>query len=219
MRVDREERIFAMLTARELLEKLLDRGVRKGPPRHHLRLGGRQVFHCQRRDGSHDLVLREGREVILGLVMKRFWSKVDRQGPDECWMWTAGTRSSYGAFRVQSKMYRAHRVAWCLENDVDIQTLSPKTVIRHECDNRPCCNPAHLLSGSQQDNIQDMLNRERSSYGEDHYATNLSEEMVREIRRLCEEGLLSQKEIACLAGIGQSAGSLIHCRKNWIHTS
>ncbi len=31
MRVDQEKRMFVTLTARELLEKLLDRDVRKGP--------------------------------------------------------------------------------------------------------------------------------------------------------------------------------------------
>lgn len=36
--------------------------------------------------------------------MKRFWSKVQRAGPDECWEWTASkTLDGYGQFWLKSK--------------------------------------------------------------------------------------------------------------------
>lgn len=37
---------------------------------------------------------------------------------------------------------------------------SPK-VVMHKCDNRKCINPDHLVGGTQQDNIDDMMNKQR----------------------------------------------------------
>ena len=45
--------------------------------------------------------------------MKRFWDKVDKDGPDGCWEWTAGRSiTGYGRFLVDGKNRLAHRVAW-----------------------------------------------------------------------------------------------------------
>jgi hypothetical protein len=40
-------------------------------------------------------------------------------------------------------------------------TLQPGQVVRHACDNPACVNPLHLMVGTQQDNIRDMLQRGR----------------------------------------------------------
>jgi SAM-dependent methyltransferase len=52
-------------------------------------------------------------------MSERFWSKVDRRGPDECWPWVgARLESGYGRFKLsnQRKLVPAHRFAWELEN-------------------------------------------------------------------------------------------------------
>jgi hypothetical protein len=47
---------------------------------------------------------------IRGDDEARFWSHVDRRGPEECWPWTAGTdRWGYGQFRVEGRIWPAHR--------------------------------------------------------------------------------------------------------------
>lgn len=94
-----------------------------------------------------------------------FWSRVEvRKSWDECWEWT-GPALPFGHGRYDSVAGKtAHRFAWALEN----LALPPKSaVVRHLCDNPPCCNPRHLLLGSQQDNVQDMVDRGRANWSED----------------------------------------------------
>lgn len=80
---------------------------------------------------------------------------VDRQGPDECWDWTAGrTALGYGFFRYQGKRYYAHRWAVGLGPGDD-------GVAMHTCDRPPCCNPAHIVVGTQQENIRDAIEKGR----------------------------------------------------------
>lgn len=98
---------------------------------------------------------------------KRFWSYVDRRGPDECWPWKGGYfRLEYGCFNVPVAgggffATRAHRVAWTLENG----PIPPGLDILHSCDNPPCCNPAHLRPGTPAENVADMVRRGRHARG------------------------------------------------------
>ena len=34
-------------------------------------------------------------------------------------------------------------------------------VLRHLCDNKPCCNPAHLLPGTASENVRDVIHAKR----------------------------------------------------------
>lgn len=46
-------------------------------------------------------------------VEERFWEKVERRGPDECWLWLGGkTGGGYGYFWLDGRMVRAHRFAY-----------------------------------------------------------------------------------------------------------
>ena len=50
---------------------------------------------------------------LSSIDFHRFWYKVRRANPQECWLWKAGTfDSGYGAFQILGKSYRAHRVAY-----------------------------------------------------------------------------------------------------------
>jgi hypothetical protein len=78
--------------------------------------------------------------------IEKFWSKVDKRGPDECWNWL-GTTAGYqyrrvGKFWVGSpkerKGYMAHRLAATLMG-IDIGSGHMKPL----CGNDLCCNPNH----------------------------------------------------------------------------
>lgn len=94
----------------------------------------------------------------------RFWRKVAKGKPDECWEWQGHReRGGYGtvAFRkAKNQPYQklAHRVAWELSNTADIPD---GMFVCHTCDNPPCCNPNHLWLGTQADNNRDMIQKGR----------------------------------------------------------
>ena len=94
----------------------------------------------------------------------RFWCKVDVRAPAECWDWQGqATGSGYGRIKWGGRLESAHRVAYELTFGPipDDHAGYHGTVIRHSCDNRLCCNPRHLLAGSQADNVRDMVERGR----------------------------------------------------------
>lgn len=98
-------------------------------------------------------------------VEERFWAKVDRRGPNDCWEWKAGLfPDGYGVFNLSpaQRNARAHRVAWQFANN---QAPPRGLNVCHECDNPPCCNPGHLWLGTQKQNMHDMARKGRLRSG------------------------------------------------------
>lgn len=90
----------------------------------------------------------------------KFWSRVSRGLPDECWNWLgAKSRGGYGNVRFQNKFYRAHRLAYELENG----PFGDGLLVCHRCDNPLCCNPNHLFLGTPKDNVLDAVGKRRMS--------------------------------------------------------
>lgn len=84
---------------------------------------------------------------------ERFWSKVDRRGPDTCWPWLASIAyNGYGRFGIHSQggtMTTAHRVAY----ELAVGPIPAGLVVDHLCGNRACCNPSHLQAVTQRVNV------------------------------------------------------------------
>lgn len=72
-------------------------------------------------------------------------------------------RGGYLQVYADGKRQLAHRMAYCVANALDIVDIKG-VVVRHTCDNPRCINPAHLMLGTQIDNIQDMLDRNRHTH-------------------------------------------------------
>lgn len=71
----------------------------------------------------------------------RFWAKVARGKPSECWPWKAhAKRKGYGRFWVGLRRAAAHRVAYALT----FGDPGPDFEIDHLCRTLDCCNPKHL---------------------------------------------------------------------------
>ena len=126
-------------------------------------------------------------------VEDRFWEKVDKSG--DCWEWTASRKESgYGQLNVGRKPLRAHRVSF------QIHFGYMPAVVRHTCDNPPCVNPAHLIAGSQLENIHDAIERGRAHKppvhsGEANPQSKLTDARVVEARAL-HAGGMSLRSIA-----------------------
>jgi len=153
-------------------------------------------------------------------VDQRFWIKVDIKGPNECWEWKAGcNKDGYGEFRNGNKNINAHRLAWELTNGKSAEGK----VIRHTCDNPPCCNPNHLKDGTQKDNIQDCINKGRHKItnirakGEHNGNVKLTKEQVLEIRKLYLTGNYTQQRLADMFGVSQVQIGRIINNKSWKH--
>ncbi|MCC6591584.1 MAG: HNH endonuclease [Bryobacterales bacterium] len=128
---------------------------------------------------------------------ERFWRNVDVRGPEECWPWN-GYRTShggYGQLYAAGRTLRAHRIAYLLKHG------DPHPLFAcHRCDNRLCCNPAHLFAGTNADNTSDRHAKGRDARELRHGLAKLSCEQVLEIRRLSAHGLNSF-EIGPLFGV------------------
>lgn len=129
--------------------------------------------------------------VVDLLAVERFWRRVAVKGPDKCWPWLLmnGTPdSTYGSFHFRGRRWPSHRFAyfaWNGEIPAAAEDYSSHgTVVRHRCDNPACCNPDHLIPGSQADNIRDRGDRKREAdrRGEKHPRARLSAVDVRYIR-------------------------------------
>ncbi len=83
--------------------------------------------------------------------MERFWNKVDKQGPDDCWEWQGYCLKGHGRLQYDDCVQYAHRVSWQL----NIGPIPDGKCVLHKCNNRPCVNPDHLYIGDYRDNAID----------------------------------------------------------------
>lgn len=144
-----------------------------------------------------------------------FWALVDRRGARECWPWRGRSRHGfgYGKLSYQGRHRLAHQVAWTLYNG----PLPPGSVVRHTCDNPSCCNPAHLLLGTQADNVADCVarGRSRSPRGGANAMAKLTEAHIAYIRSNPDN--LSQAGLAARLGVSQPTVCEAATGKTWGH--
>jgi len=148
--------------------------------------------------------------------MDRFWSKVDKDGPNGCWEWVSFIHLGYGQFWLNGRSQKTHRVSWVMHNG-DI----PKgLMVCHHCDNRKCVNPEHLFIGTAADNAADMVAKGRAyrPMGEKHGMAILNEEKVKEIKMWLAIGCL-QRHISTAYGICESTINHINTGRQWGHVA
>jgi len=126
---------------------------------------------------------------------EQFWPKVDRTTtPDGCWPFTGCLdKDGYGRFKVNGRHRRAHHIALEL---VGFVIPFEGLVVRHTCDNPPCCNPAHLRIDTKPANVADRDAKGRQASGESNGRAKLRQQDVDEIRRLYAAGGISQRALA-----------------------
>lgn len=117
----------------------------------------------------------------------------------------------YTRISFKGKTSKLSRVIYLLYNGY----LPDDLVVRHTCDNPSCVNPEHLLLGTQQDNVDDCISRNRNTKGESQPTSKLTEEKVREIRKL--KGQFTGYQVAKMYNMDYSVIYGIWRGEGWKH--
>jgi hypothetical protein len=152
-------------------------------------------------------------EVTANLI-DRLNAGVDKCGPDDCWNWLRGFRNGYGAIKHQGRVHSAHRVAYIVAKGEPAADL----LITHTCDNRACCNPAHLVAGTPTDNVREMHERgvAHSVKGSLRPNAVINESIVARIWSLKKPGF-GARRIAAELGVTESQVKRVLIGRSWNH--
>jgi hypothetical protein len=148
----------------------------------------------------------------------RFWAKVGRRAPGECWPWI-GAKDKYGHIRGDGgETLGAHCASWIIHRG----PIPEGQWVLHQCDNPVCVNPAHLFLGAAKENHTDMVKKGRHIFpprcaGEENVCSKLNWNDVRNIRIEYAKGGISQEWLGKFYGIGQATISSIVLHKTWRH--
>ena len=152
--------------------------------------------------------------------LTRFQNRTIRD-ENGCHIWQGSTNANgYGQVRLGDKSVLVHRAAY----EHHKGEIPVGNVVRHRCNQRACCNPEHLETGTHAENMRDMAlagrhftktHPEKVIRGSNHYAAKLTEDQVREIR--ARQGTDSSAVVAADYGISASMICRIWRRETWAH--
>lgn len=146
---------------------------------------------------------------------ERFWSKVDRRGPDECWPWLSWSNpKGYGRFKLNGRNWLATHCALLLVGRPRPDNFA---CAMHSCDNPACVNPAHLRWATVAENNADRDAKGRAVHlvGEDHFNSILTEEAVIAARLADTPG----KQLARELGVSATTVQRARVGAGWRHVS
>lgn len=161
---------------------------------------------------------------VFSVSEERFWCKVNKEGPihailnTACWIWIGSYGSTgYGRFWDGTRDTSAHRYSYTLHYG----EIPDGLWVLHRCDNPTCVRPDHLFLGTRQDNVDDMIakNRHRQGHcpaGESNPSAKLTESDVLTIRAMAQAGT-RQKLIAEQFGVSPTLIEKITSRSVWKH--
>lgn len=106
----------------------------------------------------------------------RFWSHVEKNEPDVCWLWQAALSiGGYGRFAIHQITYPAHRTSYVLAHGAD---PGEDMSVLHSCNRPACVNPLHLRIGTLLENNQQREAEGRGSGGDRHWTRLHPEKLV-----------------------------------------
>ena len=159
--------------------------------------------------GKHYHRLWKNNEIKIRTAKERFEEKYIPVTESGCWLWQGPLDSGgYGRFLIK-KTKLAHRASWM----IFIGQIPDGMCVCHKCDVPSCVNPNHLFLGTTNDNIQDMVNKDRHARGERASAAKITEKQVLAIRS--DDRML--KEIAKDYGLAPNTVCMIKKKQKWKH--
>ncbi len=144
------------------------------------------------------------------------WKRINIKNDSECWEWQGSlVNNRYGKMIIDCKYYLTHRVVY----ELTYGNISDSLLVCHHCDNPKCCNPKHLFLGTQQDNVNDKIKKNRQPKGKSIGSSKLTSDNVLEIRRLYINGSYTFKKLGVLFNVDRKNISSIVYNKTWKHLS
>jgi hypothetical protein len=142
-----------------------------------------------------------------GTPIERFFRKVNKHTLSGCWEWLGAKHpDGHGRFWVVGEtVVYAHRYSFEFHKGPVPEGL----LVCHDCDNAKCVNPDHLYAGTDRDNMQDMLKRDRK-----RGVVKLTVAMVKSIKRRLSDGEC-HKAIAAGMGVSENIVYFIKRGKTW----
>ena len=149
----------------------------------------------------------------------RFWLKVDKKHPDECWIWMgAKHKSGYGNFKLDNKkIVKSHRYSFLITHG----QLDESLYVCHSCDNPSCVNPNHLWQGTAKENNKDCRDKNRAVFPPDQKVENHSQHIltnndVLDIRKKFHNGV-KQADLMRSYQVSRNTIYKICRNKSWQH--
>jgi hypothetical protein len=140
-------------------------------------------------------------------LQERFELYVSPEPNTGCHLWMGfGVWNGYGCFAVDSYPVRAHRLAYEFYRG----PVPDGMHVLHTCDVRCCVNPDHLFLGTNADNVDDKVEKDRQSKNRICYQ-KITYEQALAIRK--EKG--TQEAIGLRYGIGRSQVRRIQVGESW----
>jgi HNH endonuclease len=93
-------------------------------------------------------------------VNKVFFDNFIPEPMSGCWIWIKAGQYGYGYMILNKKKIRAHRLSWIIHNG----DIPEGLLVCHKCDVKCCVNPNHLFLGTGDDNMQDMIKKNRCKF-------------------------------------------------------
>jgi hypothetical protein len=190
------------------------------------RLHGSLSWECECTCGSKKVIrgdmLKLGKSFSCGCmryirrpIEETFWEKVKIvEDDDSCWEWMRDkNKDGYGEVAYNKRKYIASRLAY----EITYGKFDKNLCVLHKCDNPPCVRPSHLFLGTNKQNSEDMVLKDRNKKGELINTSKLKEKDVLSIVELIKLGTYNQTEISKLFSVSPDTISLINSRKIWKH--
>lgn len=162
-------------------------------------------------------------------TLEKIWAKIGVGQENDCWEWTLRKDpDGYGITHYKGAPWKTHRLIYTISHG----PIPEDMWVLHKCDNPPCCNPNHLFLGTSQDNVADRHNKGRDArgerggwkqhpesilYGERSFLSKMTNDQVREMRRLYETGRYRKSDLARMFSLSKQAAGKIINGETWRH--